>query len=135
MPRSLAAQLDGTEQQTLPSPSGRTAKAGLKPELPGTLFREVPLQVIVKDVVQERVKQEAAAESMDISAGRLSSKLTDGSLTLAQLDKLGDEVIVPVAERILEQRGRSPVAVLRQQVREARRALDIIEQGIDYFAD
>ena len=122
----------GTERQPLPSPAGQTAKAGLKPELSGTSARSLP--EIAKDIVQERVKQEAAAEVVGISAGRLSSKLSDGSLTLAQLDAMGDEVVVPVAERILEQRGHSVAAAVKQALRDCRKALEIVEQGVDYLS-
>jgi hypothetical protein len=100
--------------------------------LPGSSFRSVP--EIAKDVVQSASKQEALAEQIGISGGRLSSKLTDGSLTLAQLDAMGDEVIVPVAERILEQRGHSAAAVVRQAIRDCRKALEIIEQGVEFLS-
>jgi len=133
MSMNLAHAWDGRERRTLPRPSGHAAKAALKAELPGTSVRSLP--DIAKDVVQERVKQEAAAEQIGISAGRLSSKLSDGSLTLKQLDALGDDVLVATAEEILETRGRNPVAVIRQAIRDARKAMEIIEQGVDFLSE
>jgi len=82
----------GTERNDLPAPSGRAAKADLRPHA-----REA-----MRDACG---KQGAAARDIGISEGRLSSKLEDGSLTLAQIGSLGPGYARALARRLLDAYG------------------------------
>lgn len=133
MNTNLAHSWNGIERRSLPTPSERKRTVQAHAELSGTSVRSLP--EIVKDVVQEHVKQDAAASEIGISGGRLSSKLSDGSITAKQIDAMGDDVLIPMAEQILESRGKSPIAVMRQAIRDARKAMSIIEQGVEFLGD
>lgn len=130
MSNRIGAAAIETPQQKLPSPSGRSVRAELHPKDP-----ERSLRVIAKDVIQ-REKQAAAAEQIGISEGRLSAKLGDGTLSLGELERLDVAVAVTFAEEVLKRLGplATPEARMRQQIRNARRALDEIEQGMEYLA-
>lgn len=82
------ALLDGaTERQSLPATSGRPLKIEPQPKVPARTLRLVST---VADAVRLTDQQKNAAAAIGISEGRLSAKLKDGSLTVAQLDRLGD---------------------------------------------
>ena len=129
MGSKVTAALIETPPQTLPSPSGRSARAELRPKAP-----ERSLRVIAKDVLQ-RGKQAAAATEIGISEGRLSAKLGDGTLSLGELEKLDVNVVVSIAEEVLRQLGplATPPARIRQEIRRIRQACDEIEQGVEYL--
>lgn len=130
MSRSLANVGAERPQQNLPSPSGRSVDADLRPKLAETFLRP-----IAKEVIQ-REGQDNAATTIGISEGRLSAKLGDGTFNLKELEALGPEVAVTFAEEVLKRLGPlcTPKARIQQAIREARQRLDDIEQGVEYLA-
>lgn len=131
MNQSIAASSAEAPQQKLSGIHGSPVKANLHPKEPEGFLRE-----IAKDTIKTVGKIETAAEEIDISAARLSAKLTDGSVTLKQLEALGIPYAVRWAEEILRQLGplSTPQARMREQIRAIRRAADELEQGLEHIA-
>lgn len=115
-------------QQSLPDPSGSTAKASLREtEVIGTVLREVAADAL------RRVgsSQKAAAITLAISEGRLSSKLKDGSLTLKHLEQFGPGYVEEFARALVERtESNDPRARLRQLFRDLHARLDEVEDEV-----
>lgn len=97
-----------------------------EPEVDGRRFRKV-----AGEALRRVSSQKAAALSMGISEGRLSSKLKDGSLTLKQLETLGADYAVRFALDLLDAFGhvtKSP----KERARE--RLPEIIQEILDMTA-
>lgn len=127
MNRSVATAAAETRQQNLPSPSGRSVDAGLRPKLPETFLRP-----IAKEVIQ-REGQDNAATTIGISEGRLSAKLGDGTFNLKELEALGPEVAVTFAEEVLKRLGPlcTPKARGCQLLRDIEQRCDEIRQLLE----
>lgn len=128
---SLARTSAVTPQERLSEIHGSPAKAALHPKEPETFLRD-----IAKDTIQIVGKQGSAATEIDISEGRLSAKLDDGSITLKQLERLGVPYAVRLAEEILRQLGplATPKDRMRAEIRAMRRHMDELEQGLEYLS-
>lgn len=102
------------------------AKADLRPaEVPGSIFREVAAETL-----RRGGSQKAAAITLAISEGRLSSKLKDGSLTLKQLEQFGPDYLTEFARGLMERSATDPHARVRQLCRELRQRLDDLEDEV-----
>ena len=131
MHNSIAATVPGTPQQKLSDVHGVPVKANLHPKVP-----ETPLREIAKDTIQLLGKQESAAGDIEISAGRLSAKLADGSITVKQLESLGIDYAVRFAEEILRQLGplATPKMRARHTLHRIRQAVEELDQYLEYIA-
>lgn len=131
MPQTMTQPLSATERETLPAPCGAHAKADLRPQVPATRLRDVAAEAL-----QRTSSQKSAAIDIAISEGRLSHKLQDGSLTLAQLEALGPSYAVALGESLIEQFAplATPKARALQQVSEAERALKEIRQALELIS-
>lgn len=116
----MHAPAAATPREKLPETSGQPVKASLRPQVPATRLRDVAAEAL-----QQATSQKAAALDIDISEGRLS-----------QLETLGPQYAVKFGEQLIEQFAplATPIARARQQVKEARRALDEIEQALEVLA-
>jgi len=130
MSRILASSTVETPRQKLPAPSGQAAKAELDPKPPESFLRGIARETI------QRGKQGAAALDIGISEGRLSAKLSDGTLALKDLEALGPEFAVTFAEEVLRQIGplATPKARAKQLLRDRRRIDEELEQLMEYMA-
>lgn len=131
MAATMRSSSAGTQRDTLPTRSGGQVKADSRPELPGTRLRDV-----AADALHMTTSQKAAALDIEISDGRLSSKLKDGSLTLAQLESLGPQYAVKLGEQLIETFAplATPKARAQQQIREIRQRLEELDQVLELIA-
>lgn len=126
-------KLDGaTERKTLADVCGKQIKAGLHPEHAqegASLLRDV-----AADALTRIASQKAAATDIGIHESRLSHKLDEGSLTIAQLEKLGPAYAAELGRRLVDVYGPlvDPKQRARRQIREARRAIDELADYIEY---
>jgi hypothetical protein len=128
MATTLKAEAGATPRERLAGISGQPVKAALRAQLPATPVREV-----AKDAIHRVSSQKAAAVDLALSEGRLSHKLTDGSLTLAQLEGLDPRVIAEFGKLLTERYAPlvTPQARIREQVRQVRRACDEIDSFLE----
>lgn len=131
MAATLSSASPATERKTLADVSTRAIKVELRtvsPQVPAT-----PLRQVAAEAVRRATSQKAAAADIGISEARLSHKLKDGSLTLAQLETLGVKFGAELGAGCQQVYGANdPKAVLRREIREARermeRAAELIEE-------
>lgn len=131
MRQTLAQPLPATPRERLADVSGRDAdrpRAELHPQPSATRLRDVAAEAL-----QQVTSQKAAAIDIDLSEGRLSHKLKDGTLTLAQLETLGPTYAVKFGEQLIEQFAplATPKARARQQLRDAERCLRELDQVLE----
>lgn len=123
MPRTLAAGLRATPRESLAEVRGVPLKASLREpqaQLAAPLLREV-----AADALWKTTSQTAAAIDIEISDGRLSHKLKDGSLTLKQLEKLGPQFGAEFGAGCRRVFGEPDLKErLRREIRETRARLD-----------
>lgn len=121
------------ERRTLADVCGRDAsrpKADLQPQAGATRLRDVAAETI-----RAGGKQESAARDIEIHPARLSHKLKDGSLTLAQLEKLGPDYARAFGEGLMDQFG--PVdtkAKLRRELRALREQTEVVADLVEKIA-
>ena len=106
-----------TLRETLAGVRGKPIKADLRPQAPDSRLRDV-----AADALRRTSSQKAAAIDIDLSEGRLSHKLQDGTLTLAQLEALGPVFAAKFGKDLVEKFG--PLADPRDH---ARRLCDDIQ--------
>lgn len=129
MSSSIAERQAATPRETLASVRGSAVKADLKPQVPATSLREVAAEAI-----RRVTSQKAAATDIGIHEGRLSHKLRDGSLTLAQLEALGPEYGAELGRELVEQYGplaASPKEHARKVIHEIEARLVELKQFVD----
>lgn len=86
MAESIRQSNSATPRERLADVCPRPAKATLQPQEGATRLREVAAEAL-----RRATSQKAAAADIGVSEGRLSHKVKDGTLTLAQLEALGPE--------------------------------------------
>lgn len=114
-----------------PSLAGACAKADLAPHPPAPRVRDC-----AAEAVRAKGTHKGAASDLGLDRSRFSHKLKDGSLRLSELEELGPDVAVKMAEEILEHFAPlvTPAARMRHQLRMAKRALDEAEQLVEFIA-
>lgn len=100
MPASLREPLSAPERKSLADVCGKPAKADLRPQVPATDLRELAAEARTRTV-----KLESAADEIGIHPSRLSHKFSDGSVTLAQLEKLGPQYAFEFGRQLVERFG------------------------------
>jgi hypothetical protein len=131
MPTNVQAAGGATERKTLADVSTRAIKVEIRSSSPQV--GATPLREVAAEAVRRASSQKAAAADIGISEARLSHKLKDGSLTLAQLEALGAKFGAELGAGCQQVYGSNdPKAVLRREIREARermeRAAELIEE-------
>jgi hypothetical protein len=130
MPQSLPKQLSATARESLADVRGYGAKAEHHPHVSASQLREVAATALRKTT-----SQKAAAADIDIHEGRLSHKLQDGSLTLAQLEKLGPTYAAELGRELTQTYGTALEDVPargRRLIREVRQRLEEFEQLLEH---
>lgn len=118
-----------TPRETLADVRPKQAKAELRPQAAVILLREVAAEAI-----HRTSSQKAAAVDIGIHEGRLSHKLKDGSLTLAQLETLGPGYAAELGAHLTETYGserESPKQYARRLVQQIEACLVELKQFLD----
>lgn len=131
MRNSLTAAAPARERPSLADVCGKPVKADLAPHIPAPRMREV-----AASSVESTGTQKGAATDIGIDRSRLSHKLKDGSLNLAQMEALGPAFCAEFGRQLLEEYGplATPQMRVRQALRVMRRLIDEIEQYLEYVA-
>lgn len=131
MASSMAERSHAREQQDLAGIRATKLSPPLKAQVSATDF-----QAVVSEAIRAVSSQKAAAVDLGISEGRLSHKLSDGTLTARDLDELGPAVLTEIARRALEVFGplSTPQSRMREAVRDIRRRCDEIDQYLEFIA-
>lgn len=122
MANSVTHQGDATRREKLAEVATRPAKAQLS---------ATELRAVAADALRRTTSQKAAAVDIGIDEGRLSHKLKDGSLTLAQLEALGPEFGAEFGRRLLAAYGE---VVKTAQERARERLPEIIREILELTA-
>lgn len=126
MAHTLTDPRDATPRERLAGVSGKPAKAELRTQVGAT-----PLRDVVAEALRRATSQKAAALEIAISEGRLSHKLKDGSLTVAQLEELGAIFGMRLGETCREMYGtEDPQERIRRAIREARQKIDELAEAL-----
>ena len=131
MSSSLAERIPVNRQQKVAGLYAEPVKAAPRPKGPERFLREP-----AKDAIQATQKQGTAATDIGLSEGRLSAKLSDGTITLGELERLGVAWAVRYAEEVLRQHGAlaSPAARAREVIRIMHRCLDEVAQYLEHLS-
>ena len=131
MPATLPNPAPATERRSLAGVSGKPIKADLRPQVPATRLRE-----IAAETVRRVSSQKAAALDIGVHEARLSHKLQDGSLTLAQLETLGPAFAAALGTELVEQFASlaTPKARAQHTLRTIRGLLDELAQAVELIA-
>lgn len=126
MAATVTNEREATPRERLAGVRGVAAKAELKAQVPATRLRDV-----AAEAMRRAMSQKAAALDMGISEGRLSHKVKDGSLTLAQLEALGGRFAQELGAACLESYGGEGAEARRARlIREARQKLDELAEAV-----
>lgn len=128
MPQTLKAQSLAPERASLADVCGTTVKADLRPHTSAPLLRE-----IAAEAVEHTAIQKVAADQIGIHRARLSHKLKDGTLTLAQLETLGPEFGAELGRMLIDAFAPldTPKARALRNIRDAHAALRELEQALE----
>lgn len=93
------------------------------------------LREVAKEAIRRVGKQSAAASDIGIHEGRLAHKLTDGTLSLGELEKLGPHYAAEFGRQLLERFGpiSTPHARAQLLMRELGRLHSELAQIIDFL--
>lgn len=103
MPNTMAERLSAPERKTVADVCGKDAvrpKADLHPQPIASDLRGPAAEARVRSV-----KLESAADEIGIHPSRLSHKFSDGTVTLAQLEKLGPKYAFEFGRELMERYG------------------------------
>lgn len=119
------------ERPSLAGVCGKPVKADLHPHTGAPRMRDV-----AASSVENSGTQKGAAAEIGIDRSRLSHKLKDGSLNLAQMESLGPTFLAEFGRRLLEEFGplSTPQQRVREAIREIRRRCDEVEQFLEFIA-
>lgn len=131
MAQSIAERQSAPERNSLADVCGKPIKAGLHPQVPATNVREVAAEARARVV-----KLESAADEIGIHPARLSHKFTDGTLTLAQIERLGPTYAAELGRLLVEQFAplATPAARIRKLADEQERIAAELRQLSEYVA-
>lgn len=131
MSSSVTQAKPAPERASLAGVCGEPIKATLRPHTSAPLLREVAAIAVEHTAIQKQ-----AADQIGIHRARLSHKLKDGSLTLAQLEALGPEFGAELGRMLLDAFGplSTPQSRARQDIRDIKRLLDELEQVVELIA-
>lgn len=131
MGNSLPASSSALPRESLATVRATDNKTALHPQVPAS-----PLREIAKDAIRRIGKQSAAASDIGIHEGRLAHKLADGTLSLAELERLGPQYAAEFGRQLLERFGplATPQARARQTVRAMRQALDELDAYLEFVS-
>lgn len=120
-----------TPRESLASVRATANKSAVRSQEPAS-----PLREVAKDAIRRVGKQSAAASDIGIHEGRLAHKLSDGTISLAELEKLGPHYAAEFGRQLLERFGplATPHARAQQLLRECRRMHDELAQLIEHLA-
>ena len=123
--------VSATPRERLAGVRPQPVKAELDPQEGATSMRQ-----LAKSAIQAVSGQKAAAIDIGIHEGRLSHKLSDGTITLAELETLGPKFAARFGADLVEMNGplATPLTRARQKLRESHAALDEIEQLLEFIA-
>jgi hypothetical protein len=130
MASSLSPTVPATPRESLADLRPRQAKADLRAQEGATASTDPqsfasPLRDLAAETLRRVTSQKAAAIDIGIHEGRLSHKLKDGSLTVAQLEALGPVYAAELGELLVAQYG--PLSDPKDA---ARKALERIEDEL-----
>lgn len=108
MPRTIPDSARAIRQQKLSDVAPQPAKAALREQAPasadgGPQPSGSELRIVAGEALRRVTSQKAAALDIGITEGRLSHKMRDGSLTLAQLEALGPRYAAELGRSLVEQ--------------------------------
>lgn len=131
MGNSLPASSSALPRESLATVRATDNKTALHSQVPAS-----PLREIAKDAIRRIGKQSAAASDIGIHEGRLAHKLADGTLSLAELERLGPQYAAEFGRQLLERFGplATPQARARQTVRAMRQALDELDAYLEFVS-
>lgn len=132
MAQSIVASSPATPRESLANVRATANKTAVRPQEAASPMREV-----AKDAIRRVGKQSAAASDIGIHEGRLAHKLTDGTISIGELERLGPHYAAEFGRQLLERFGplSTPQARIRQAIRDARANLELIEQGVDHLGE
>lgn len=129
----IATQIPATPREKLADVRPQPAKASLHPQEGASRLRE-----LAAEAIKRVTSQKSAAIDIGIHEGRLSHKLKDGTLTLAQLEALNEPKFCAEFGRLLvEEFGtalESPQARVDRIVREVHAKLNEIGDIVRFIA-
>jgi hypothetical protein len=131
MHHTLTHDAAAPQRSSLADVCGKPAKADLHPHTAAPLLREVAAQALERTSIQK-----VAADQIGIHRARLSHKLKDGTLNLAQLEAVGPEFCAELGRMLLDTFGplSTPKARAKQDISEMRRLLDQLDQLLEHVA-
>jgi len=131
MGSSLRDTLPAPERPSLADTCGKKLMAHAKPHQPAPVVREAAAEAINRTGTHK-----GAATDLGLDRSRFTHKLSDGTLTLKELEALGPAFVAKFGEELLERAMplATPAARLREQIRSIRRAVDELEQGLELLA-
>lgn len=140
MSQSVAARSAATPRESLADVRATENKKAARPPTPPPAQAQEPaspLREVARDAIRRVGKQSAAATDIGIHQGRLTHKLTDGTIQLAELEKLGPLYAAEFGRQLLERFGpvATPHARAKTLMRELRRMHDELAQLIDYLGE
>lgn len=130
---SLSQTSSASELLKNAAPCGFSVKAERDPHTPACDMRTHAAEVLGRTH-----KQEVAARLIGISQSRVSHKFSEGTVTIKELEALGVDYMVGLANQILDVYGplaSSPAARLRQIAKDARALLEEIDQISAHIED
>lgn len=132
MPSTMRDAADATPRERLADVRPQQAKAELHAHVSATRLREVAAEAL-----RRATSQKAAAIDIGIHEGRLSHKLKDGTLTLAQLEELGPTYAAELGEALIESFGAltDPKAIARRELESIENAVRTIRQFVDHVRE
>lgn len=130
MAQSIASSSAATPRESLADIRATDHKPAVRPQEAAS-----PLREVAKDAIRRIGKQSAAASDIGIHEGRLAHKLSDGTISLGELERLGPHYAAEFGRQLLERFGplSTPHARARQLLREMGRMQDELSQLIDHL--
>lgn len=111
---------------------------GVRPRMAKAALTVTPSHTVLRDVIARVVKgasmkKEALAAEMGKDRAQMYRQLDNGHLTVEDVDSLGPDLLVTVAEELLQRVGplATPKARAKQRIRDARALLDELDQFVE----
>lgn len=132
MPQTMPHVTAASQRDSLASVRGTTVKASLSPQVRASQLPELADVAIKKG----HGKNLAAAEVLGLSESHLGRLVNDGDLKLKQLEALGPATCAAFGRQLVEtyEPLATPKARAKQKIREARAALDELDQVVELIA-
>lgn len=129
---TVASTAQAMERKSLADVCGKPVKAALAPQLPATDLRRD-----AAEAMRRVSSQKSAAITIGLDEGRLSHKNSDGTLTLAQLEKLGPDYAAELGKSLVEKYAplaASPLEQIEKRLDEIQALVNEVRQGVRHVA-